>query len=92
MKWLSRLRALRPLQWLAVAGYALLLASIFRGAEFALDALNGPQRRKADMASHLGGLELWMALCAVAAFAVMAAAASACRRLKRGVPRRRRNN
>lgn len=49
--------------WLVVALYAMFLAAIFAGANFALDALHGIDRPRAEVAAHLGGLELWQALC-----------------------------
>ena len=50
-------------RWLAIAFYATFFAAFFAGANFALDALHGAQRQRADIASHLGGLELWQLLC-----------------------------
>lgn len=49
--------------WLIVAGYAALFAATFHGANMGLDALHGAQRRKADVALALGGIELWHVLC-----------------------------
>ena len=58
--------------WLLAAFYSVLFASIFFGANGALDALNGPNRAKAHVSEQLGGLELWFALCP-GAFAVCVA-------------------
>ena len=49
--------------WLSSAGYSLLLAALFFGANGALDALHGAHRAKAQVAESLGGLELWFVLC-----------------------------
>lgn len=49
--------------WLAAALYALYFAAFFAGANFALDALHGAQRPRAEVAAHLGGLELWQFFC-----------------------------
>jgi len=48
--------------WLAALGYTLLFAALFCGANLALDALHGAHRPNADVARHLGGLELWFVL------------------------------
>jgi len=52
-----------PQAGLSIAGYSLLLAGIFLGANRGLDALNGPDRATLDVARSLGGLELWFVLC-----------------------------
>jgi hypothetical protein len=49
--------------WLAIAIYAVFFAAFFAGANFALDALHGAQRLKAEVSVHLGGLDLWQFLC-----------------------------
>jgi len=69
---LWRLRGMaRPQQWLFVALCAVWFAAVFCAIDFALDALNGARRAKADVASALGGLELWFVLCpGVAALAL----------------------
>ena len=48
--------------WVAVAFYSAFFAACFAGANFALDALHGAHRPKADMAAFWGGLELWQFL------------------------------
>ncbi len=59
----GRRTSLNACFWLRVAAYAGLFGAIFWGANFALDALHGAHRLKADVAAHLGGLELWLVLC-----------------------------
>jgi hypothetical protein len=54
---------LPPRTWAALAMYALLGAALFAGANFGMDALHGPNRSRAQVAAHLGGLELWVVLC-----------------------------
>ncbi len=49
--------------WARLAFYALFFALFFAAANFALDALHGAQRPKADIARQLGGLEVWFVLC-----------------------------
>jgi len=64
LKWPAR-------KWFIVLFYALFLALVFYGANIGLDVLHGANRRKADVARYLGGLEIWFFLCpGVAAFAV----------------------
>jgi hypothetical protein len=55
--------------WLYLAGCALVVAAGFYGANQGLDALHGAGRHKPDIASRLGGLELWFVL-APGAFAI----------------------
>lgn len=63
--------------WLYACFCSLLLAASFWGANFALDALHGAARRKAEVTSTLGGLELWFVLCpGVASIAVSGLARS----------------
>ena len=69
--------------------YAVLLSLWFFGANVGLDALHGAHRSKADVALHLGGLELWFVLCPGAAsvalaLLVQALQASSARRPKAG--------
>jgi hypothetical protein len=54
---------LTPRSWVRLAIYSVLGAASFAGANFAMDALHGAHRPKAEVASHLGGLELWFVLC-----------------------------
>ena len=54
---------LPPRAWLLFAVNSALVAALFWGANTALDLINAPQRPKDDWATHLGGLELWFALC-----------------------------
>jgi hypothetical protein len=51
------------ISWIAVAAWAAFFAIFFATAAFALDALHGAHRPKAEVARHLGGLELWFVLC-----------------------------
>ncbi len=52
-----------PGAWLLFAVNSVMLAALFWGANMALDLINGPHRPTVDWAAHLGGLELWFALC-----------------------------
>jgi hypothetical protein len=64
VKWSAR-------KWFIVLFYSLFLAMFFYGANIGLDVLYGANRRKADVARYLGGLEIWFFLCpGVTAFAV----------------------
>jgi hypothetical protein len=68
---------LSPTAWLAYAMYSVSFALIFYGVNEALDILYGAGRAKSDVASHIGGLELWWILCpGVFSVAVASAAAS----------------
>jgi len=68
---------LSPTAWLVCAMYSALFALIFYGANEGLDILYGAGRTKPDVASHIGGLELWWILCpGVFSVAVACAAAS----------------
>jgi hypothetical protein len=53
---------LPPRSWAALAVYALLGAALFAGANFGMDALHGANRPTAQVAAHLGGVELWVVL------------------------------
>src|SRR5882672_2122281 len=60
-----------PYQWLAVVFYSLFLAGLFYSLNVGLDVLHGADRPKAEIAQHLGGLEIWFFLCpGVFAFAI----------------------
>ena len=59
----SACRQMPAVRWFAMACYAALLAAIFYGANGALDALHGANRARPDVASAIGGLELWFVLC-----------------------------
>ena len=54
---------LPPRAWLLFAVNSALVAALFWGANTALDLINAPHRPRDDWATHLGGLELWFALC-----------------------------
>jgi hypothetical protein len=59
-----RATATRPPRfWGELALYSLLGAVVFAGANFGMDTLHGAHRPKAQVAAHLGGLELWFFLC-----------------------------
>ena len=73
-----------PIAWLVYAMYSVLFALIFYGANEALDVLYGAGRAKSDVASHIGGLELWWILCpGLFSVAVACAAASMLERMRR---------
>jgi len=60
-----------PYQWLAAVFYSLFFAVLFYSANVGLDVLHGANRPKAEVAQHLGGLEVWFFLCpGVFAFAI----------------------
>lgn len=61
--WRFDLFRLPPGKWLVAAALAGLLAAILWGANIGLDALHGSSRVKVNVASSLGGLELWLVLC-----------------------------
>ena len=65
------------LAWLQVLFYALLLAAIFFGADFALDTLRGAVRPRSQLPAFFNGLEFYFVLApGVASIAVGGAARS----------------
>lgn len=77
----------RAKTWLVIAFYAAFLAAFFAGANFALDALHGVNRRRAEIGLDLEGLALWQFLCpGVFSLAVGALADCFCTRPSRVWP------
>jgi hypothetical protein len=68
---------LAPVEWLYLAACSALLAVGFFGANFALDALHGADRPKANVADSLGGLQLWFVLFPGLTSSALAGAAAA---------------
>ena len=67
----ARRRNTPPATWAAAFFYSLFFAGLFYALNLGLDVLHGAHRPKADVAGHLGGLEIWFALCpGVASFAL----------------------
>ena len=60
-----------PVAWLATFVYAILLAAVFAGADFAMEALGNSIRSRAPLPPAFGGLELyWLLVFGVATVAV----------------------
>jgi hypothetical protein len=67
-----------PRTWLATGLYALLLAAIFAGANFAMSALGNSIKARAALPAAFGGLELyWLLVFGVASVALGASAGAA---------------
>jgi len=66
----SRLYPRWPRTWLTALGYALLLATVFAGADFTLGALGNSAKPRAPLPTAFGGLELyWLLVFGVASVA-----------------------
>jgi hypothetical protein len=66
--------AWRARRWFALVFYSLMFAGMFYGLNIGQDILRGADRPKAEVAKHLGGVEIWFFLCpGVATFALAGA-------------------
>lgn len=72
---LARWPAWPARSWFALLFYALMFGGMFYGLNIGQDILRGAGRPKAEVARHLGGVDIWFLLCpGVATFGLAGAA------------------